>query len=359
MIRFRNLRLARNGRTLIEGAEFAIHHGWKVGLTGRNGAGKSTLFSLLKGEIGPDQGDLERPRDWVISHMAQEVAALGRPAIEYVIDGDVELRVVEAELAQVELTDDYDRMAKLHEKIADADGYTVRARAARVLDGLGFLPGDHDRPVSDFSGGWRMRLNLAHTLMRRADLLLLDEPTNHLDLDAILWLEEWLKKYEGTLFLVSHDRDFLDAVIGHIVHIEQQKATLYTGNYSAFERQRAERLMQQQAAYVQQQVKVAHMQQFVARFGAKASKAKQAQSRLKALERLTLIAPAHVDSPFDFHFSPAENLVSPLIRLDNAQIGYGDTRVLCDVNLSLTPDTRVGLLGRNGAGKSTLIKALV
>ncbi|MFZ5723578.1 MAG: ATP-binding cassette domain-containing protein [Pseudomonadota bacterium] len=359
MIRFRNLRLARNGRTLIEGAEFALHHGWHVGLTGRNGAGKSTLFSMLKGEIGPDQGDLERPRDWVVSHMAQEVAALPRHAIDFVVDGDVELRVLEAELAKVELTDDYDRMAQLHEKIADADGYTVRARAARVLDGLGFAASDHERPVSDFSGGWRVRLNLAHTLMRRADLLLLDEPTNHLDLDAILWLEEWLHKFEGTLFLVSHDRDFLDSVVGHIVHIEQQKATLYTGNYSQFERQRAEKLMQQQAAFVQQQAKIAHMQQFVARFGAKASKAKQAQSRLKALERLTVIAPAHADSPFDFHFSPAQNLTSPLLRLDNADLGYGERTVLGNVNLQLTPDSRIGLLGRNGAGKSTLIKALV
>ncbi|MFZ5757978.1 MAG: ATP-binding cassette domain-containing protein [Pseudomonadota bacterium] len=359
MIRFRNLRLARNGRTLVEGAEFALHHGWHVGLTGRNGAGKSTLFSLLKGEIGPDQGDLERPRDWIISHMAQEVAALARPAIDFVVDGDVELRVLEAELAKVELTDDYDRMAQLHEKIADADGYTVRARAARVLDGLGFAPADHERPVSDFSGGWRVRLNLAHTLMRRADLLLLDEPTNHLDLDAILWLEEWLHKFEGTLFLVSHDRDFLDSVVGHIVHIEQQKATLYTGNYSQFERQRAEKLMQQQAAFVQQQAKIAHMQGFVARFGAKASKAKQAQSRLKALERLTIIAPAHADSPFDFHFSPAQNLTSPLLRLDRADLGYGERTVLANVNIELTPDSRIGLLGRNGAGKSTLIKALV
>ncbi len=359
MIRFRNLRLARNGRTLIEGAEFALHHGWHVGLTGRNGAGKSTLFSMLKGEIGPDQGDLERPRDWVISHMAQEVAALPRHAIDFVVDGDVELRVLEADLAKVELTDDYDRMAQLHEKIADADGYTVRARAARVLDGLGFSASDHERPVSDFSGGWRVRLNLAHTLMRRADLLLLDEPTNHLDLDAILWLEEWLKKFEGTLFLVSHDRDFLDAVVGHIVHLEHQKATLYTGNYSQFERQRAEKLMQQQAAFVQQQAKIAHMQQFVARFGAKASKARQAQSRLKALERLTIIAPAHADSPFDFHFSPAQNLTSPLLRLDNADLGYGDRTVLANVNVQLTPDSRIGLLGRNGAGKSTLIKALV
>jgi ATP-binding cassette subfamily F protein 3 len=359
MIRFRNLRLARNGRTLIDGAEFALHHGWHVGLTGRNGAGKSTLFSLLKGEIGPDQGDLERPRDWIVSHMAQEVAALARPAIEFVIDGDVELRVLEAELAKVELTDNYDRMAQLHEKIADADGYTVRARAARVLDGLGFAPADHERPVSDFSGGWRVRLNLAHTLMRRADLLLLDEPTNHLDLDAILWLEEWLKKFTGTLFLVSHDRDFLDACVDHVVHIEQQKATLYTGNYSQFERQRAEKLLQQQAAYVQQQAKIAHMQNFVARFGAKASKARQAQSRLKALERLTVIASVQVDSPFDFHFSPAQNLTSPLLRLDNADLGYGDRVVLGNVNVELTPDSRIGLLGRNGAGKSTLIKALV
>ncbi|MFZ5698719.1 MAG: ATP-binding cassette domain-containing protein [Pseudomonadota bacterium] len=359
MIRFRNLRLARNGRTLIDGAEFALHHGWHVGLTGRNGSGKSTLFALLKGELGPDQGDLERPRDWIVSHMAQEVAALARHAIDYVIDGDVELRVLEAELARVELTDDYERMANLHVAISDADGYTVRARAARILDGLGFAAADHERPVSDFSGGWRVRLNLAHTLMRRADLLLLDEPTNHLDLDAILWLETWLKKYEGTLVVVSHDRDFLDSVIGQIIHIEQQKATLYVGNYSQFERQRAEKLMQQQSAYVQQQAKIVHMQEFVARFGAKASKARQAQSRLKALERLTIIAPAHVDSPFDFHFGKAENLTSPLIRLDDANLGYGDRVVLRDVNVELTPDSRIGLLGRNGAGKSTLIKALV
>jgi ATP-binding cassette, subfamily F, member 3 len=359
MIRFRNLRLTRSGRTLIDGAEFALHHGWHVGLTGRNGTGKSTLFSMMKGEIGPDQGDLERPRDWIVSHMAQEVAALARHAIDYVIDGDVELRVLEAELAQVELTDNYDRMALLHEKIADADGYTVRARAARVLDGLGFMASDHERPVSDFSGGWRVRLNLAHTLMRRADLLLLDEPTNHLDLDAILWLEEWLKKFTGTLFVVSHDRDFLDGVVDHIVHIEQQRATLYTGNYSQFERQRAEKLMQQQSAFVQQQAKIKHMEEFVARFGAKASKAKQAQSRLKALERLTVIAPAHADSPFDFHFSPAQNLTSPLLRLDNADIGYAAHTVLAKVNVELTPDSRIGLLGRNGAGKSTLIKALM
>ncbi len=359
MIRFRNLRLARNGRTLIDGAEFALHHGWHVGLTGRNGSGKSTLFALLKGELGPDQGDLERPRDWIVSHMAQEVAALARHAIDYVIDGDVELRVLEAELARVELTDDYERMANLHVAISDADGYTVRARAARILDGLGFAAADHERPVSDFSGGWRVRLNLAHTLMRRADLLLLDEPTNHLDLDAILWLETWLKKYEGTLVVVSHDRDFLDSVIGQIIHIEQQKATLYVGNYSQFERQRAEKLMQQQSAYVQQQAKIVHMQEFVARFGAKASKAKQAQSRLKALERLTIIAPAHADSPFDFHFNKAENLTTPLIRLDDADLGYGDRVVLRDVNVELTPDSRIGLLGRNGAGKSTLIKALV
>lgn len=359
MIRFKQLRLSRNGLTLIDGAEFSLHHGWRVGLTGRNGAGKSTLFSLLKGEIGPDQGDLERPRDWIVSHMAQEVAALARPAIEYVIDGDVELRLLETELAQVELTDNYDRMAHLHMAIADADGYTVRARAARVLDGLGFLATDHERPVADFSGGWRVRLNLAHTLMRRADLLLLDEPTNHLDLDAILWLEAWLKKFTGTLFLVSHDRDFLDAVVGQIVHLEHQKATLYVGNYSAFERQRAEKLMQQQAAHVKQQAKIVHMQGFVARFGAKASKAKQAQSRLKALERLTVIAPAHVDSPFDFHFSPAENLTSPLLRLDRATLGYGKHIVLDGVDVELTPDSRIGLLGRNGAGKSTLIKALV
>jgi ATP-binding cassette, subfamily F, member 3 len=294
----------------------------------------------------------------VIGHVAQETPADSRPAIEYVLDGDAELREVEREIALAEQQQRGEQLALWHVRYETIGGYSARARAARLLDGLGFAPAEIEQSVDSFSGGWRVRLNLARALMCRSDLLLLDEPTNHLDLDAVIWLEEWLRSYPGTLLLISHDRDFLDAVVGQIAHIEQEKVTLYSGNYSAFERARAERLANQQAAFERQQREVAHIHSFVARFKAKASKARQAQSRLKALERMEMIAPAHVDSPFHFAFRLPEKSPRPLLRLEGSSVGYGERRILNKVGITLSPGDRVGLLGRNGAGKSTLIKLL-
>jgi len=358
MLRFQNLSLRRGVKRLFGDADFVIHPGQRVGLTGANGSGKSSLFSLIRGELTPDAGDFHRPQGWVIGHVAQETPADPRPAIEYVLDGDAELREVEREIALAEQEHRGEQLALWHVRYETIGGYGARARAARLLDGLGFAPGEIEQGVDTFSGGWRVRLNLARALMCRSDLLLLDEPTNHLDLDAVIWLEEWLRSYPGTLLLISHDRDFLDAVVGQIAHIEQERITLYSGNYSAFERARAERLANQQAAYERQQREVAHIRSFVARFKAKASKARQAQSRLKMLERMELIAPAHVDSPFHFAFRPPEKSPRPLLRLEEAAAGYGERRILAKVGMTLSPGDRVGLLGRNGAGKSTLIKLL-
>jgi ATP-binding cassette, subfamily F, member 3 len=358
MIRLLNLTLQRGPQRLLEGAELTLHAGQKVGLIGANGAGKSSLFALLRGELGPDAGDCQLPADWRIAHMRQEVDNLERLAVDYVLDGDAHLRTIQAELTQAEAAHDGAAIARLHTELDNAQGYTADARARKLLAGLGFTAEQMDRRVGDFSGGWRMRLNLAQALMCPSELLLLDEPTNHLDLDAILWLEEWLKGYPGTLLLISHDRDFLDAVVDHVVHLEQQKLTLYRGGYSAFERTRAERLAQQQQAYETQQAQRAHMEDFIRRFKAKATKARQAQSRIKALERLEELAPAHVDSPFDFVFREADKVSSPLLNLSEARLGYGDKTVLDKVKLSLAPGARIGLLGPNGAGKSTLIKTL-
>jgi ATP-binding cassette subfamily F protein 3 len=358
MLQLDHLSLRRGPRLLIDDASLQIHPGQRVGLTGANGAGKSSLFALILGAFGPDAGSLKLPKDWVIAHVAQQTPADARPAIEYALDGDAELRAIEAQLAAAEQADDGHRLASLHERMDHIGGYQARARAARLLHGLGFRPGDEERPVNDFSGGWRMRLNLAKALMCRSDLLLLDEPTNHLDLDAVLWLEDWLTSYPGTLLLISHDRDFLDNVVNQVAHIEQGQLTLYTGNYTAFERARAERLANQQAAYDKQQREIAHMQAFVDRFRAKATKARQAQSRLKALERMTSIAPAHVDSPFHFAFAAPLKNPRPLLRLDEVAAGYGDTPILSGAQFSLNPGDRVGLLGPNGAGKSTLIRLL-
>ncbi len=358
MIHFRNLRLARGAKTLIEGASAQIFPGWRVGLTGANGSGKSSLFALLRGELHPDRGDLEMPPGWTIAHVAQETPGLPQPAIDYVLDGDVELRRIEAELAGAEAAHDGARIGELHARLDEIGGYAARARAAALLDGLGFLPGDIERPVADFSGGWRMRLNLAQALMCRSDLLLLDEPTNHLDLDAVIWLEQWLRDYRGTLLLISHDREFLDACITHVAHIEQQKLTLYNGGYSDFERQRAERLAQQQALFERQQREVAHIESYIRRFRAKATKARQAQSRIKALERMERIAAAHVDTPFSFSFRASTAAPDPLLRIEDGAAGYGGRAVLERIDLTLRPGERVGLLGRNGAGKSTLIKLL-
>ena len=313
---------------------------------------------MLRGELHPESGDLEIPPHWVVAHVAQETPALADAAIEFVLDGDEELRSVERALAEAEAGHHGERLGELHARLGDIGGYSARARAAALLHGLGFGDADLTRPVSDFSGGWRVRLNLARALMCRSDLLRLDEPTNHLDLDAVIWLEGWLKDYRGTLLLISHDRDFLDAVVNHIAHIEQQKLTLYRGGYSDFERQRAERLAQQQSMFERQQREMAHLQSYIDRFRAKATKARQAQSRIKALERMELISAAHVDSPFGFAFRPTLAAPDPLLVLDEVDAGYADRAVLKNVTLTIRPGERIGLLGRNGAGKSTLIKLL-
>ncbi|MCB1889643.1 MAG: ATP-binding cassette domain-containing protein [Rhodocyclaceae bacterium] len=358
MIQFRKLRLARGAKILVDDVDLQIHPGWKVGVAGANGCGKSSLFGLLRGELHQEQGDLEIPPAWEIAHVAQETPALERAAIDYALDGDRELRRIEQDLAAAEAAHEGERIGLLHGCLQEIGGYAARARAAALLDGLGFAEAELERPVAAFSGGWRMRLNLAQALMCRSDLLLLDEPTNHLDLDAVFWLEQWLRDYPGTLLLISHDRDFLDAVVGHVAHIEQQRLSLYPGGYSAFERVRGERLAQQQVVFEKQQRERAHLHRFVERFRAKATKARQAQSRIKALERMELVSAAHVDTPFTFAFRPPEAAPDPLLQLEDVATGYGEVPVLAGIGLSLRPGERIGLLGRNGAGKSTLIKLL-
>ncbi|ACL71782.1 ABC transporter related [Thioalkalivibrio sulfidiphilus HL-EbGr7] len=358
MLQLTDLTLRRGPRILFQDADLAVHAGWRVGLTGANGTGKSSLFALIRGQLSPDSGSCALPPDWVIATVAQETPAVSRSALDYAMDGDVELRTLQAELAEAEAAEDGTLMGTLHARLDAIDAYRAESRAGRLLHGLGFTDADLGRPVSDFSGGWRMRLNLSQALMCRSDLLLLDEPTNHLDLDAVLWLEQWLTSYPGTLMLISHDRSFLDTVVDHVVHIEQQRVSLYTGNYSAFELQRAEALAQQQALHERQKREVAHMEAFITRFKAKASKARQAQSRVKALERMTLVAPAHVDSPFHFTFPAPARLPNPLLQLEQVQAGYGDKAVLKGVQMALRPGDRIGLLGPNGAGKSTLIRVL-
>ncbi|MCL6742867.1 ABC transporter ATP-binding protein [Kosakonia sp. R1.Fl] len=358
MIVFSSLQIRRGVRVLLDNATATINPGQKVGLVGKNGCGKSTLLSLLKNEIGADGGSFTFPGTWQLAWVNQETPALNEAAIDYVIDGDREYRQLEAELNAANERNDGHAIATVHGKLDAIDAWTIRARASSLLHGLGFSNEQLERPVSDFSGGWRMRLNLAQALICRSDLLLLDEPTNHLDLDAVIWLEKWLKSYQGTLILISHDRDFLDPVVDKILHIEQQNLFEYTGNYSSFERQRATRLAQQQATYESQQQRVAHLQSFIDRFKAKASKAKQAQSRIKMLERMELIAPAHVDNPFHFSFRPPESLPNPLLKMEKVSAGYGDRTILNAIKLNLVPGSRIGLLGRNGAGKSTLIKLL-
>lgn len=358
MIIFSSIQIRRGVNLLLDKASAKINPGQKVGLVGKNGSGKSTLFSLIKGEISTDAGEVSLPSQWQLSWVDQETPALDISAIDYVIDGDREYRSLEKQLAIANEKNDGNEIALLHSKLEDIDGWSIQAHAATLLDGLGFSQEQIYLPVKSFSGGWRMRLNLAQALMCRSDLLLLDEPTNHLDLDAVMWLEKWLKNYNGTLILISHDRDFLDPLVNKIIHIEQQKLFEYTGNYSSFENQRTVKLAQQQSLYENQQHKIAHLQSYIDRFRVKATKARQAQSRLKMLERMEKIAPAHVDNPFQFSFRPAEALPSPLITMENVVAGYGDKIVLNNIKLNLVPGSRIGLLGRNGAGKSTLIKVL-
>jgi ATP-binding cassette subfamily F protein 3 len=368
LIRLSNLTLARGAKRLLEGANLTVHAGHKVGLIGPNGCGKSSLFALLRGELHQDAGNVELPQAWIIAHVAQETPAVPMPAIEFVLDGDRELRDVEAALQAAEAAVAVDpelageTLAELHHRFEAIGGYAARSRAATLLSGLGIPAVRQVEPVASFSGGLRMRLNLAQALMARSDLLLLDEPTNHLDLDAVLWLEDWLIRYPGTLILITHDRDFLDRVVTTIVHVDARKLKTYSGNYSQFERERALQLALQQATYAKQQRQIAHLQAFVDRFRAKATKAKQAQSRIKALERMERIAAAHVDSPFEFAFPPVDITARQLVRLEDVTLGYGDDGgrppVLAHLDWNLLAGERIGLLGPNGAGKSTLLKAV-
>ncbi|MDR3098254.1 MAG: ATP-binding cassette domain-containing protein [Paraburkholderia sp.] len=363
MIRFNQFSLARGTKPLFDQTSFTLNPGEKVGLIGANGAGKSTLFAVLRGELHADAGDFSMPPSWRIAHVAQETPAVEKSALEYTLDGDAALREIEARIASASAAHDGAAEAEAHAAFADADGYTAPARAEALLLGLGFTMAQTQQPVSSFSGGWRMRLNLAQALMCRSDLLLLDEPTNHLDLDAIVWLEDWLHRYPGTLVVISHDREFLDSVCNVTLHLENQQIKRYGGNYSQFEILRAQQLALQQSAYEKQQKTVAHLQSFIDRFKAKATKARQAQSRVKALEKMELIAPAHASSPFTFEFRTPDSAPNPMLVMDGVRCGYraddgSETPIVGGVTLSIQNGQRIGLLGANGQGKSTLIKTL-
>ncbi|MGO3858479.1 MAG: ATP-binding cassette domain-containing protein [Neisseriaceae bacterium] len=358
MIELKNLSLQRGTKVLLDQANLTINPNTRWGLIGQNGTGKSSLFALLKGELVPDKGDILMPKNWRIASVAQETPALEISALEYALNGDATLQQLQSELKAAETADDGERIALLHQQLDDIDAYTAPSRAAKLLSGLGFDQAEHQKPTKAFSGGWRMRLNLAQALMCRADLLLLDEPTNHLDLETVLWLEEHLTTLSCTQIIISHDRDFLNTTTTHIAELAQQKLTAYTGNYDAFEQARALKLSQQQSAYEKQQGHIAHLQSFITRFKAKATKAKQAQSRVKALERLELIAPAHLDSQFSFEFISPDHLPNPLLKIDHADLGYGDQPIFKDLTFSLESGARYGLLGVNGSGKSTLIKTI-
>ena len=366
MLSLTNISLRRGPKVLISKATFQVHAGQRMGVIGANGCGKSSLFSMILGELEPDDGELGLDPKDEIAHVAQESPHGDGSAVDFVMDGDRELRETQAALANYghchpnrgDCGDSDLISVGLHERMEAIDGFTAESRASRLLHGLGFAADEYQKLVNEFSGGWRMRLNLARALMCRSDILLLDEPTNHLDLPAILWLERWLKRYDGILLIVSHDRDFLDQVCTRIAHIENEEIHLFTGNYSQFETQRAEHLAQQQSMYVRQQREIKHIQTYVDRFRYKASKARQAQSRLKMLERMEQIAPAHVDSPFQFHFIEPKKQPQHLLGLTDVAAGYGEHVVLRDITLNLSAGDRIGLLGVNGAGKSTLVKAL-
>jgi len=372
MIRFQQVSLARGIKPLLDHVDVTLNPGDRIGLIGANGAGKSSLFALLRGELHADQGSIDFPARWRVAHVAQETPALTRSAIDYAIDGDITLRRLETELAELEKQPDTPengtRLGELHSALADAGVYTVRSRAEQLLTGLGFSLTQMEQPVASFSGGWRMRLNLAQALMCPSDLLLLDEPTNHLDLDAILWLEDWLKRYEGTLIIISHDRDFLDGVVNVIVHIDERKLKRYSGNYSSFERQRAAQLELQQGMIEKQQRQRDHLQSFIDRFKAKATKARQAQSRMKALAKMEELAPLRAVAEFSFEFREPASAPNPLLVMEGVDAGYRnenpkdgaatETKIVSGINFSLQSGQRIGLLGVNGAGKSTLIKTI-
>jgi ATP-binding cassette subfamily F protein 3 len=358
VIRLSNVTLRRGVKVLLEGADVALNPGEHAGLIGANGSGKSSLFSVLRGELHADKGEVDFPPNWRVAHVAQETPALDRPAVEYAIDGDVALRALQRRLSEAEEKDDGNLIGELHAALGDADVYTVQSRAESLLVGLGFKQDELRRPVSSFSGGWRMRLNLAQALMCPSELLLLDEPTNHLDIDAIIWLEDWLKRYAGTLLVISHDRDFLDGVVGAIVHIDQKKLRRYGGDYSSFEVQRAQNLVLAQSQIEKQTRERAHLQSFIDRFKAQATRARQAQSRMKMLAKMEDLAPLHVSAPFSFEFREPLKAPDPLLVLEGVSTGYGEKVVLSQIDFSLRSEGRYGLLGVNGAGKSTLIKTI-
>jgi len=358
MIAFRNLALRRGERLLLSGMDMALHSGWRVGVIGRNGCGKTSLFAAIQGELEPDIGDIDFPGGLRMAAVAQETPSLPDPAIEFVLGGDREIHAALMAASQAEAAGEHEAAATAHQRIEELNGYDARARAGRLLHGLGFPADTHGKPVSSFSGGWRVRLNLARTLMTPAELLLLDEPTNHLDLDAVLWLEEWLKRFDGTVLVISHDREFLDGIATHTLHLHGGSGRLYSGDYTSFERQRAEQLRQQQIAHDRENVERAKLKAFIDRFKAKASKAKQAQSRMKRLEKLAGTEAVRAERGFEFDFPNPSKLPTPLLRLDQADCGYTDATILRAVKFSLEPGDRIGLLGRNGAGKSTLVKTL-
>ena len=355
MIQMQSLGLQLGTKVLLEGANFTVYPGQKWGVIGSNGSGKTSLFKLLLGELQGDTGNLHIPKDWTLAHMAQEVAASDLSAMEYAVSGDAQLMSIRE---QIEGEVDGEKLASLFAELETIDGYSAESRAQRLLHGLGFPDEDTVKSVRSFSGGWRIRLNLAKALMCRSDLLLLDEPTNHLDLDATFWLEQWLKLYQGTLLIISHDRDFIDNVVDGIVSFEQKTLITYSGNYSSYEKQKAERMAQQASAFEKQQSRISEIENFVRRFRAKATKAKQAQSRLKELERMETIAPAHIDSPFDFSFPVPEKCPDQLLNFTEADIGYASKPIITNIGFSIHGNSRIGLLGHNGAGKSTLIKAI-
>jgi ATP-binding cassette subfamily F protein 3 len=362
VIQLRNVTLRRGAKVLLDGVSVTINPGEKVGLVGRNGAGKSTLFALLNGTLHEDAGDFAMPPQWRLSQVAQHMPETDEPATAFVLGGDTRLMELREQLTQAEHSDDGYAIAHAHADLADAGEHDAVPRAQSLILGLGFRPDELERPVNSFSGGWRMRLQLARALMCPSDLLLLDEPTNHLDLDALVWLEAWLQRYAGTLVVISHDREFLDAVTGVTLHIDNQKLTRYGSNYSGFETMRAEQLEQQQAAFSRQKEKIAHLQKFIDRFKAKASKAKQAQSRVKALERMEKIAPVLAEAEFTFEFKEPANLPNPMLAISEAAFGYeggAETKVILrNVNRSVLAGQRIGILGANGQGKSTLVKTI-
>ncbi len=358
MITLKKVSIWRGENEIFTELNLAFHPGQRVGIFGRNGAGKSTLFALLTGDIGADKGDLSIPGSWRLAHLQQDTLPVSTTALDWVLDGDTVLRKLEADIKRADAQRKHEQLAQLYARLEDIDGYTAPARAAEILNGLGFSSSEFDKPYNEFSGGWRIRLNLAQTLMCPSDFLLLDEPTNHLDLVTTLWLESWLLRYDGTVLVIAHDRDFLNTVSTHIAHLANKSIRIYRGNFENFERVRGEQLLAEEAAYNRQAREIKHMQKFIDRFRAKATKAKQAQSRIKALDRMTLLAPAYTDSPYQFSFPNPDRLPQELLRLERANLGYGETIVLSGVKLELFPGSRTGILGANGTGKSTLVKVL-